>query len=262
MAVSVTNDQKFPRLTVDETILSSFDGPVPAHVAVIMDGNGRWAQQRGLKRIRGHHAGADAVKTTVESCRYLGVQVLTLYAFSAQNWGRPEDEVAGLMTLFNIYIKKERKRLLENGIRLKVIGDRTRLSKKLQDAIAKLEDESSMNRDMLLQVAVSYGGREEILQATRAIASRVAAGELTPEEISEDDFAAALYTEGRIDPDLVIRTSGELRISNFLLWQIAYSEIYVTETLWPDFAELDLLRAFESFGARERRLGLTGEQVR
>lgn len=250
-----------PDLTVDEALLSSYEGAIPTHVAVIMDGNGRWAKKQGKMRLKGHQAGADAVRRTVESCRYLGVEVLTLYAFSSQNWGRPEREVSGLMTLFDVYIKKERRRLLENGIRLQVIGDRSKLSAKLQRAIANLEEESAENTGMTLQVAVSYGGREEILMATRQIADAVKEGRLEPEQIDEALFSAALYTAGRPDPDLVIRTSGEERVSNFLLWQIAYSEFHFTETLWPDFDEACLLAAFQDFNKRQRRFGKTGEQV-
>ena len=250
-----------PELTVNEALLKAYEGPIPRHVAVIMDGNGRWAQQRGLMRLKGHRAGADSVRCVVESCRYLGVEILTLYAFSSQNWGRPTDEVSGLMTLFDLYIKKEKERLLANNIRLQVIGDRGRLSKKLQKAIAKLEEQSAENDGMLLQVAVSYGGREEILEATRRIACAVARGELNPDAIDEETFGRHLYTEGRPDPDLVIRTSGECRVSNFLLWQIAYSELHITETLWPDFDETHLLAAFSDFGHRNRRFGQTQEQV-
>ena len=248
-------------LTVNEELLKQYQGTIPTHLAVIMDGNGRWATQRGLMRIKGHHQGANAVRTTVESCRYLGVEILTLYAFSSQNWGRPSGEVSGLMTLFDVYIKKERKRLLEHGIRLQVIGDRSRLSSKLQKAIASLEEESAVNEGMLLQVAVSYGGREELIHATREIARAVQAGTLQPDQIDQKIFADHLFTRGGPDPDLVIRTSGEFRISNFLLWQIAYSEFFITETLWPDFAEEDLLAAFEDFNTRQRRFGKTADQV-
>jgi undecaprenyl diphosphate synthase len=257
-----TTDRQNLDLTVDETILAAWDGPVPQHVAVIMDGNGRWANQRGMRRIRGHHEGANAVRRTVESCRYLGVEALTLYAFSSQNWSRPMDEVTGLMTLFDLYIRKERKRLLGNGIRLRVIGDRSKLSDKLRRAVEKLENESAENSGMTLQVAVSYGGREEIARACQKLAEQVSAGQLEPAEITPEHIESHLYTQGLPDPDLVIRTSGELRISNFLLWQIAYSELFVTDVLWPDFAEADLLKAFEAFGDRERRFGLTGDQAR
>lgn len=249
------------KLTADEDVLARYEGHVPRHVAMIMDGNGRWATQQGMKRIRGHHEGAESVRVAVESCRYLGVEALTLYAFSSQNWSRPEDEVTGLMTLFDLYIKKERTRLIENGIRLKVIGDRSRLSKRLQKAVGKLEEQSAHNDGMLLQVAVSYGGREEIVRAVRELAAEVAAGRLDPQAIDADAIDQHLFTAGVVDPDLVIRTSGEFRVSNFLLWQIAYAEFYVTETLWPDFREPELLDAFRSFAARERRFGKTGAQV-
>lgn len=249
------------KLTVDEQFLEAYDGPVPRSVAMIMDGNGRWANARGLKRLLGHRAGAETVRVVVESCRYLEVEALTLYAFSSQNWGRPDDEVSGLMTLFDVYIKKERQRLIDNEIRLEVIGARQRLSPDLQKAIAKLEAESAHNTGMLLQVAVSYGGREEIVHATQAIAREVAAGRLDPNAIDEALISGHMYTAGAPDPDLVIRTSGEFRVSNFLLWQIAYAEFFITETFWPDFREKDLLEAFSSFGSRERRFGMTGEQI-
>jgi undecaprenyl diphosphate synthase len=250
-----------PNLHVDEAVLKSYTGPIPRHVAVIMDGNGRWAEGRGMPRIKGHHEGANAVRRVVESCRYLGVGVLTLYAFSSQNWGRPVDEVTGLMTLFDIYIKRERKRLIENGVAMRMIGDRTRLSPRLQEAIGNLEDATSHNSNLILQVAVSYGGREEILHATRCIAEEVRAGALEPAAITEADFVKHLYTSAVPDPDLLIRTSGEMRISNFLLWQIAYSEIVVTDALWPDFDEKHFVAALDSFGSRQRRYGLTGAQA-
>jgi undecaprenyl diphosphate synthase len=248
-------------LTVDEGILSAYQGVVPKHIAVIMDGNGRWANARGLPRIRGHRAGADAVRRTVESCRYLGVEVLTLYAFSSQNWGRPEDEVAGLMALFDLYIRKERKRLVENGIALRVIGERGKLSVKLQRAIAELEGACSSGSSMTLQVAVSYGGRDELVRAVRKIAEDVRDGKIEPEEVTAEAVESRLYTHGIADPDLVIRTSSEMRVSNFLLWQIAYSEFHVVEALWPDFDETLLLAALEDFDSRCRRFGRTTEQV-
>lgn len=250
-----------PKLHVDEAVLKTYDGPIPRHIAVIMDGNGRWAQNRGLPRLKGHHEGANAVRRTVESCRYLGVEALTLYAFSSQNWGRPADEVGGLMTLFDFYIKAERKRLVENGVAMRVIGDRTKLSDKLQDAIAELEAATAHNHDLVLQVAVSYGGREEILHAARALAAQVQRGELKLDQIDTRALEAHLYTHGVPDPDLLIRSSGELRISNFLLWQIAYSEIFVTDSLWPEFDESRLVEALKAFGGRQRRYGLTGEQI-
>ncbi|MEZ4461379.1 MAG: isoprenyl transferase [bacterium] len=250
-----------PKLHVDEAVLKTYTGPIPRHIAVIMDGNGRWAQGRGLPRIKGHHEGANAVRRVVESCRYLGVEVLTLYAFSSQNWGRPEDEVTGLMTLFDIYIKRERKRLIENGVAMRMIGDRSRLSPRLQDAVGGLEDATAVNQNLILQVAVSYGGREEILHAARQLAEDAREGRIEPDSIQEADFAKYLYTSAVPDPDLLIRTSGELRISNFLLWQVAYSEIFVTDALWPDFDENHLVQALGSFGSRQRRYGLTGAQI-
>lgn len=252
---------KTPKLNVDEAVLKTYAGPVPRHIAVIMDGNGRWAQGRGLPRLKGHHEGANAVRRTVEGCRYLGVEALTLYAFSSQNWGRPADEVSGLMTLFDFYIKGERKRLIENGVAVRVIGDRTRLSPKLQDAVMELEEATAPDAKMVLQVAVSYGGREEILHATRQLVAEVASGKLSLEEIDSIAFEKHLYTSSVPDPDLLIRTSGELRVSNFLLWQIAYSEIFVTDAFWPDFDERGLVDALNSYGARQRRYGLTAEQL-
>ncbi len=247
-------------LTADEDVLRAYDGPVPAHVAAIMDGNGRWATQRDMKRIRGHHEGAESVRVVVECCRYLGVKSLTLYAFSSQNWGRPDDEVGGLMTLFDLYIKRERNRLIANKVELRIIGERERLSENLQGAIAQLEADTA-GGEMLLQVAVSYGGREEIVRATQRIAREVAAGTLEPDAIDADVLAAHMFTPPDADPDLVIRTSGEFRVSNFLLWQIAYAEFFVTPTLWPDFREPELLQAFREFGSRERRFGHTAAQL-
>lgn len=249
------------QLTVDERVLKSYQGQVPRHLAIIMDGNGRWATSRGMVRIRGHQEGANAVRRVVESCRYMGVEVLTLYAFSSQNWGRPEDEVTGLMTLFDLYIKKERKLLLDHQIRLKVIGDRNKLSAKLQRAISDLEERSSQDYVMTLQVAVSYGGREEITRAAQILAQAAIDQKITPAQITPELFERCLYTAGMPDPDLVIRTSGELRISNFLLWQLAYSEIHVTETLWPDFNEQALVEAFSAYDQRERRFGKTSAQL-
>jgi undecaprenyl diphosphate synthase len=249
------------KLHVDEALLAGFGGPIPRHVAIIMDGNGRWAEQRGLARIQGHHEGAQAVRRIVEACRYLEVEYLTLYAFSSENWKRPLEEVSGLMALFDLYLRKERRLLLDNQIRFHVIGDREKLPENVREAIEKLEQESTPGAKMTLQVAVSYGGRDEIVAAARTLAARVLSGELRPDGIDEQTLAAELYTGGQPDPDLVIRTSGEFRVSNFLLWQIAYSEFYITETLWPDFSERELLEAFESFGNRERRYGRTSRQL-
>lgn len=249
------------KLSVDRDVLERYDGPVPRHIGVIMDGNGRWAQQRSMARIRGHHAGAKAVRSVVEACRFLGVEALTLYAFSAQNWGRPEDEVSGLMALFDLYIKKERKTILDNGVQLRVIGDRSKLSDELVQAIEELEDVSREMSDMVLQVAVSYGGREEILHAVQTLAEEVKAGTRDPSSIDEACLSQYLYSPDVPDPDLIIRTSGEFRVSNFLLWQIAYAEFFVTDDLWPDFDEVKLVEALRSYGGRERRYGKTGAQI-
>lgn len=248
-------------LTVDETPLDEYEGAVPGHVAIIMDGNGRWARRRDMPRIRGHHAGADSVRAVVEACRYVGVDVLTLYAFSTENWDRPDEEVTGLMTLLDVYIQKERPRLLDNEIRFDLIGDRSELPEPLVESVEALEEESSAMDEMLLQVAVSYGGREEIVRATRRLAEKVRRGDLDPDEIDEDRFSNELYTHDRPDPDLLVRTSGEIRLSNFLLWQLAYAEFYFTETLWPDFDEYALVEAFRAFDERERRYGRTGRQL-
>ena len=255
------NSADKPDLTVDEQLLAEYDGVVPGHVAVIMDGNGRWATSQGKPRLAGHREGANAVRRTVESCRYLGVETLTLYAFSSQNWQRPDNEVSGLMQLFQIYIRKERQRLIDNDIELQVIGERDQLGDDLQRAIADLEEVTSSNDEMTLQVAVSYGGREEILRAVHLIAEEVEAGELSAHDIDQSVFESHLYTTDTSDPDLLVRTSGEMRLSNFLLWQVAYSEIYVTDVLWPDFGEADLIGAFTEFGDRERRFGKTGQQL-
>jgi len=254
------SDNMADDLVVDEALLDEYDGPVPDHIAIIMDGNGRWARHRDMPRIRGHREGADSVRHIVEACRYLQADVLTLYAFSSENWERPEDEVTGLMTLFDYHVTKQRNRILDNDIRLQVIGDRDALADELRQRIEKLEAASEDNDEMLLQLAVSYGGRQEITQAARTIAERIQAGDLEPDDIDEEMFDNFLYTAGQPDPALVIRTSGELRLSNFLLWQIAYSELHVTDTLWPDFREPELIDALEEFADRNRRFGRTGEQ--
>jgi undecaprenyl diphosphate synthase len=263
MAVSPKTNRasELTDLTVDKAVLDAYDGPIPQHIAVIMDGNGRWATSRGMPRIRGHHEGANAVRRAVESCRYLGVEVLTLYAFSSQNWSRPQDEVSGLMTLFDIYIKRERKRLMKNNVGLRVIGDRSKLSPKLQHSIQELEAATAPGAKMTLQVAVSYGGREEIVQAARKIAAQAIEGMVSVDQIDTELFSRNLYTSEQPDPDLMIRTSGELRISNFLLWQLAYSEIFVSDVFWPAFDEAALVEALRSYGQRERRFGLTSAQV-
>jgi undecaprenyl diphosphate synthase len=225
------------------------------HVAIIMDGNGRWARARGLPRAAGHRRGADAVKRTAQAAVELGVDYLTLFGFSSENWNRPQGEVDDLMGLMRRYLKAEISELCKNEIRLKVIGERHRLP---ADIVALIEDAERRTRDfsrLNLTIAISYGGRQDILQAARAMAQAVAAGTLHPEEIEEADFAGALSTAGIPDPDLVIRTSGEQRISNFLLWQCAYSEMVFLHKLWPDFGKEDLAQAVAEYSRRDRRFG-------
>jgi undecaprenyl diphosphate synthase len=230
---------------------------LPKHVGIIMDGNGRWARRRHMPRIYGHKRGAERVRSTVELCRKLDIPVLTLYAFSDENWGRPREEVAFLMDMLGAYLKSEIRQMKTNGIRFRTIGRTGRLPRSAQQWIAKAADETADNRGMVLNLALSYGGRSEILQAVQ----RMAAGGPLPAELGEQDLAAHLDTAGLPDPDLIIRTSGEKRISNFLLWQAAYAELYFTDVLWPDFDERQLLLALLDFQGRQRRFGLTGEQV-
>lgn len=234
---------------------------VPKHVAVIMDGNGRWAQARGLPRLRGHEAGAESVRDITRACREWGVKALTLYSFSTENWKRPAEEVAGLMALLAKYLVEERAEILNNGIRLEAIGETDRLPLPVRTALKEMMFASRNNKDMVLNLALSYGSRAEIVDATRKLAKKVATGRLRPDQIDEAALSAELWTAHLPDPDLVIRTSGELRLSNFLLWQIAYAELYVTDTLWPDFRRAELRKAFDAFGTRERRFGQTGAQV-
>jgi undecaprenyl diphosphate synthase len=234
---------------------------LPRHVAIIMDGNGRWAVQRGLTRIAGHRRGKDSVKEVVETARRLGIQYLSLYAFSSENWHRPKDEVSALMRFLRHYLVTEVKRMMKNGIRLLTIGNTRRLPREVQLALREVVERTRRNTGMTVVLAVSYGGREELTDAMRTIARRVQRGELGPEAIDEELVASSLGTAGIPDPDLLIRTSGEMRISNFLLWQIAYTEIYVTDTLWPDFRERQFLEAINEFQSRERRFGRTGEQT-
>ncbi len=235
---------------------------VPRHVAIIMDGNGRWAEARGLPRVAGHEAGAESVREITRACREQGVEALTLYSFSTENWKRPADEVAALMGLLGRFLVQERREILENGIRLRTIGQTDRLPLAVRAALRELSFASRDNTGMTLTLALSYGGRAEIVDAARALAKKAAARKLRPEDIDEATFAAELGTAGLPEPDLLIRTSGEVRLSNFLLWQLAYAEIYVTDVAWPDFRRPQLAEAFAAFGSRERRFGKTGAQVR
>jgi undecaprenyl diphosphate synthase len=233
----------------------------PRHVAVIMDGNGRWAARRALPRHLGHRAGVRAVRAVVEGCARRGVEALTLFAFSSENWGRPGDEVARLMELFIEAMDRELDELDRNGIRLRFIGERGLLKPHLIARIEAAEARTASNPRMTLYVALSYGGRWDIVQAVRRLATRVAAGELAPEAVDEGAIAGGLALADVPEPDLFIRTGGEQRLSNFLLWHLAYTELYFCDTLWPDFGDADLERAIAYFASRQRRFGLTGEQV-
>ncbi|WP_454018185.1 isoprenyl transferase [Azospirillum sp. Marseille-Q6669] len=229
----------------------------PAHVAVIMDGNGRWAKSRGLPRTAGHKKGVDAVRRTVEAAGDLGIGYLTIFSFSSENWRRPEEEVSDLMQLLRFYLRSEIADLHRNGVRLRVIGDRARLSKDIVGLIENAENLTRDNRRLTLVVALSYGSRQEITLAARRLAEEVKAGTLDPADITEDRLSERLFTADIPDPDLIVRTSGEKRISNFLLWQAAYAELVFVDTLWPDFSKRDLEAAIEEFHRRERRFGAT-----
>jgi undecaprenyl diphosphate synthase len=236
----------------DETLARQISRErMPTHVAVIMDGNGRWAAQRHLPRVEGHRAGIDAVRDTVETAARLGIRVLTLFAFSVENWKRPRTEVRTLMMLLKRYLRSELSTLLRNDIRFEVIGRMDELPSDIQDELRQAIERTAGNRGMLFNIALNYGGRAEIVDAARrAIRAGVGA-----DELDEARFASFLYTAGQPDPDLLIRTSGEMRVSNYLLWQIAYAEIYVTDTLWPDFRRRHLLEAVLAYQKRERRYG-------
>ena len=232
--------------------------PGPNHVAIIMDGNGRWAKARGLPRVAGHRRGADAVRRVVRGAGELGIPVLTLFAFSTENWTRPADEVADLMGLLRHYLRSELDELLKNGAKLRVIGDRAGLPDDIVRDISDAEKMTRANSRIDVNICINYGARAEILQATRSLARQVAAGELSPERIDEDRFERELLTAGVPDPDLLIRTSGEQRISKFLLWQCAYAELVFVDTLWPDFSKEHLEQAIAEFRRRERRYGGVG----
>jgi undecaprenyl diphosphate synthase len=235
---------------------------LPRHIAIIMDGNGRWAKKHALGRISGHKKGADAVRETVRTCRELGVPCLTLYAFSVENWLRPTREVEGLMRLLHEYIHTELGELIGKGIRLTTIGDIEALKKPVRSVLKDAMARTAHNGEMILNIALSYGSRDEIIGAVRHLLMDCHAGKLKPEDVTKDLFSRYLETAALPDPDLLIRTSGEYRVSNFLLWQIAYTEFYFTDVLWPDFRKEDLLAAIAEFQRRERRFGLTSDQVR
>ncbi|HXU62557.1 MAG TPA: polyprenyl diphosphate synthase [Polyangia bacterium] len=235
---------------------------LPRHVAIIMDGNGRWAQQHGLPRVEGHRQGAKAVREVVRAARETGLRALTLYAFSAQNWQRPVEEVATLMQLLRDYVIEERDEIMENDIRLVAIGEVDRLPPFAKEPLDALMRDSADHRGMTLCLALSYGGRESITAAARTLAQAVADGSMTPDQITEDKLTSSLQTAGLPQLDLLVRTSGEERLSNFLLWEAAYAELYFTDTYWPAFGKAELYQALESYRGRERRFGRTREQIR
>ncbi|MDG2243966.1 MAG: isoprenyl transferase [Rhodospirillaceae bacterium] len=230
-------------------------GPDPGHVAIIMDGNGRWAQSRGLPRTAGHKQGAEAVKRTIQAAGELGIRYLTLFGFSTENWQRPEAEIRDLMALLRLYLLNNINELADEGVKLKVVGDRSRLPDDTVTLIDDAEERTLYNERLVLTIALSYGSRQELVAAAQQLAEDTRAGLINPEDITESVFADRLYTRGIPDPDLLIRTSGEQRVSNFLLWQLAYTELVFTETQWPDFGFNDLEHALSVFRRRERRYG-------
>ncbi|NQU12579.1 MAG: isoprenyl transferase [Desulfobacteraceae bacterium] len=230
---------------------------LPEHVAIIMDGNGRWAKKRSINRVRGHQQGAETVRKIVRTSREMGLQWLTLYAFSEENWKRPQREIGALMKLLKRFLKGELEEMQENGIRLQSIGRIEKLPEDTRKVLLDVMDQTASNKDMVLTLALSYGGRQEILDATRKIGAEIEKGKISADEISEQLISNSLYSAEMPDPELLIRTSGEYRVSNFLLWQIAYTEIYITPTLWPDFSKDEYLEAIQNFQERERRFGGT-----
>ncbi len=230
--------------------------PIPQHIAIIMDGNGRWAKQRGKERAEGHIAGVESIRATLRAARKHGVQYVTFYAFSTENWGRPTAEVEALMELMCYSVINETPALVEQGVRVRTIGDRSRFSEKVQQHLAKIEQETAAGTNLTMILALNYSSRDELRRATQRLAAKVKAGELAPDAIDEQTISAELDTAWYPDPDLVIRTSGEQRLSNFLLWQSAYAEFYFPEVLWPDFTEEEFARALAVYQQRDRRFGL------
>ncbi len=236
-------------------------GQLPRHIAIIMDGNGRWAKNRFLPRTAGHHAGVSSVRKVIEYCGSIGVNALTLFAFSSENWRRPQQEVSVLMGLFLATLEKETAKLHKNNMRLRVIGDRTAFAFELQESISAAESLTSSNTGLNVVIAANYGGRWEITEAVRRVVTQVAEGHLAPADISTEIIASNLNLADLPEPDLFIRTGGEKRISNFMLWQLAYTELYFTDTLWPDFDQTELEEAIKDYAGRQRRFGYTGDQV-
>ena len=238
--------------------MSSKEQKIPRHVAIIMDGNGRWAKSRGLPRLRGHEEGAESVRSAIKSCRDFGIEYLTLYAFSVENWVRPPNEIRGLMNLLRRFLKEQEHELHENQVRLRVIGRVSDLPKMVQSGLNRVMKATEHYTNGQLVLALSYGGRTEIANAAKQIAAKAVAGEINPKDIDETTVAAHLYAPDIPDPDLMIRTSGEMRLSNFLLWQLSYSEFYITDVLWPDFREKEFADAIAAYGQRQRRFGDIG----
>lgn len=234
---------------------------LPRHIAIIMDGNGRWAEQQGKPRIMGHRAGVESVQDIVRAARELGIGVLTLYAFSTENWKRPPLEVQALMGLLKSFLESELGTMVHNNVSLRCLGQKDRIPAEVRQVLERVIQETSGNTGLILNLALSYGGRSEITQAVQAVAQKCLAGDLSPEKIDQAVLEQHLYTAGLPDPDLLIRTGGETRLSNFLLWQASYAELYFTEILWPDFRRQDLLNAIHDFQKRQRRFGKTGEQT-
>jgi undecaprenyl diphosphate synthase len=234
---------------------------LPRHIAIIMDGNGRWAQKHALGRIVGHQKGAEAVRATVEMCREIGIQYLTLYAFSVENWIRPTQEVDALMGLLENYLRSELKEMLDHDIRLTTIGNTEALQGSIKRTLQEVKKLTADNQGMVLNLALSYGSQDEIVRAVNSLIADIQLGKITNTEVTKKLFASYLYTAELPDPDLLIRTSGEYRLSNFLLWQMAYTEFYFTDVLWPDFGRSDLREAIVSYQKRERRYGLTSDQL-
>lgn len=245
--------------SVSPAVTDSLDvSKLPGHVAIIMDGNGRWAEKRLMNRIKGHQAGAETVRRIVRTCREIGIPFLTLYAFSTENWQRPEIEVVTLMSLLKKFLDSERNEMIENNIRLNAIGQLESLPEDVRISLKRTMDLTGKNEGMILNLALSYGGRAEIVNMVKAIAGKARDGKMNPDSITPEIVADHLYTRGMPDPDLLIRTSGEMRISNFLLWQIAYTEIFITDTLWPDFGKDEFIKILIDFQRRERRFGNVG----
>lgn len=234
---------------------------VPRHVAIVMDGNGRWAKARLMPRLIGHQRGVESVRKVIRACNQSGVECLTLFAFSSENWKRPLDEVSGLMSLFMLVLERETAGLIRHNVRMRFIGDRSAFSGSLQDKIAAVEQQTSHCTGMVLLIAANYGGRWDILQAAQKLAAKLANGELSAQELTEQALNQEISTFGLPEPDLFIRTGGEQRISNFLLWQLAYTELYFTDKLWPEFDEQALQEAFKAYASRQRRFGMTSEQI-